>query len=114
MKGKIDENGCLHISRCGTMVCQDCALSNGEKYCGDTCPLFGEPYTAPEITHKTFSTQQEAEHFIDSVKHLVETDMWEDSDGDFIVEISRPTDKIYLCLCHTMLKFDEFTDERRR
>ena len=45
MKGKIDKDGYPYIERAGKMKRQDCA--NRPVYCGDWCPLFGEPERVP-------------------------------------------------------------------
>ena len=41
MEGKISEKGILYIERAGVMKLQGCPY--GGDWCGDGCPLFGEP-----------------------------------------------------------------------
>ena len=43
MRMRIDERGALHIERAGLWRRQDCPRATGNRYCGDWCPLFGEP-----------------------------------------------------------------------
>ena len=43
MRIKIDKDGYLEIERAGEMMAQECPFSDGNRDCGDHCPLFGEP-----------------------------------------------------------------------
>ncbi len=43
MKIRIDKDGALGIERAGEMLHQDCPFHKSARYCGDWCPLFGEP-----------------------------------------------------------------------
>jgi hypothetical protein len=44
MKGKINPAGILMIWRVNEYKKQYCPLSGGDLFCGDTCPLFREPW----------------------------------------------------------------------
>ena len=43
MKIQIDENGWLLLERAGGLKNQYCPKQPEDSYCGDWCPLFGEP-----------------------------------------------------------------------
>jgi hypothetical protein len=44
MKARIDSDGTLDVLRKGKMTPQICPFKLGdERYCGNWCPLFGEP-----------------------------------------------------------------------
>ena len=47
MRGKIAKNGCLLILRGKIMTEQSCPFQDGS-YCGDWCPMFGEPVYSDE------------------------------------------------------------------
>jgi hypothetical protein len=59
MDGKITKNGRLEIKRGKQYKDQVCPFFNGEMvtYCGDECPLFGEP--AENIKYKTSAGKQD-------------------------------------------------------
>ena len=88
MKGNIDGNGWLYVTRANgirTQLCPFGALDGAR--CGDYCPHFGEPEA--EIVRDTFH---------DCLGGIAPV---------------RYTGKTELRLCHgTVLVFDEFTDER--
>ncbi len=44
MKGEIGTDGCLKVERAGEMKQQICPFGKGDPFCGDWCPLFGEPW----------------------------------------------------------------------
>jgi len=43
MKGRIEEDGFFVLERGGAFKDQTCPFNSGDTYCGDWCPLFGEP-----------------------------------------------------------------------
>jgi hypothetical protein len=49
MKGTIDREGTLFIERAGKMKGQSCPFSISMEWCGDWCPLFGEPENYNEL-----------------------------------------------------------------
>ncbi len=80
MKGKIDKEGLLLIERVGIYEKQGCPYKRS--WCGDMCPLFGEPFTMIICGCGP------------SVDEIVEKQRWR------------------LELCKKTLAFDEFEDER--
>ena len=67
MNGKINTNGNLCIGRAGIMAVQYCPFTNGEpEFCGDWCPLFGEPVATSmiqdrfdlELCHRTLNFEE--------------------------------------------------------
>ncbi len=85
MNGKINNKGMLQIKRAGKMKAQGCPFTE-EEYCGDQCPLFGEPTVSKWMGS-------------------INTDAPE-----------REKDERYwdLSLCKKTLLFDVFKDERRK
>jgi len=49
-RGKIDKNGHLFLWRAGKWKQQYCYQSGERVYCGDLCPLFGDPEPGGEIS----------------------------------------------------------------
>ena len=43
MKIKISEMGVLELERKANFKIQSCPYGSGGEYCGDWCPMFGEP-----------------------------------------------------------------------
>ena len=49
MKGKINKDGGLEIYRVNKFKQQKCFQGEGNSKCGDWCPAFGTPRTAPQL-----------------------------------------------------------------
>lgn len=47
MEIRIGAGGQLYIMRAGTLKMQGCPYDDNGHYCGDYCPLFGEPDMEP-------------------------------------------------------------------
>ncbi len=58
MKGKIDNEGHLYIERGRRLTEQGCPYSSGEAFCGDWCPLFGEPNVVEFPENETMTCLQ--------------------------------------------------------
>jgi len=71
IKIKIDEKGCLWVRRGNELKMQFCPFQNLEEdvYCGDWCPLFGEPFILFDATILTICQDKElrcqTEEFVD-------------------------------------------------
>ena len=85
LKGKISETGDLSIERAGKLKPQGCPTQE-ENYCGDWCPLFGEP----KVSRWMGSPNPDAAGRENNPKH------WD------------------IKLCKRTLYFDELIDERKK
>jgi len=70
IKIKIDRKGCLWVRRGNELKMQFCPFQSLEEdvYCGDWCPLFGEPFILFDATLKICQDKElrcQIEEFID-------------------------------------------------
>ena len=106
MKGKIDKNGCLWMTRAdGMPKYMLCCYAKGRDNlnCGDLCPHFGEPIKRMSLTLRPYVSSVDPMEMKPAVKDKSRKLYEGEETGITILE-----------LCHgKVLEFTEFIDERK-